>query len=412
MGDISVKSNINLFGNIAKDIQTQLTRVVFANESAVPKTFKRADNQKEIKLSTTLADDVGRMLYCVTDNCVYVFKYISANTYDWVPISNATMTADNLEVVDSGGGNAVTNLSINFDNGKALITETKSTFLTSHQAVVNKDATLKYNASQTIAKIGNTDITAKSKATIVNGSQNLQWGTDVTIATIDDQIITAQLPTDPSAQVSNKDVTLAWGTRSTIATIDSTNITAQLPTNPNTINEFKNRAIIGANDTTMQGLINTYANNIFDAIECGVTHFDLFNTSDSPLFSVIGLGADYLLSLMTSMYASIQAYYSTIGVTDISREIVFHFKMTIPSVSSIDDSFIHISFATYNSTTKSFIAQGTIYDTQLMDYYNLTHTTSGQLFNFLDIQIKFTFGTSIDDGSIIYCTMTPTITLI
>lgn len=377
MGDISVKSNINLFGNIAKDIQTQLTRVVFADESAVPKTFKRADNQKEIELSTTLADDIGRMLYCVTDNCVYVFKYISANTYDWVPISNATMTADNLEVVDSGGGNAVTNLSINFDNGKALITETKSTFLTSHQAVVNKDATLKYNASQTIAKIGNTDITAKSKATIVNGSQNLQWGTDVTIATIDDQIITAQLPT-----------------------------------NPNTINEFKNRAIIGANDTTMQGLINTYANDIFDAIENGVTHFDLFNTSGSPLFSVIGLGVDYLLSLMASMYASIQAYYSTIGVTDISREIVFHFKMNIPSVSSIDDSFIHIPFATYNDTTKSFTAQGTTYDTQLMDYYNLTHTTSGQLFNFLDIQIKFTFGTSIDDGSVIYCTMTPTITLI
>jgi hypothetical protein len=411
--DIQCKANIDLQGNIIKDVQTQLTRVVLADGSASPKTFKRADTAEDITLSKNKADDVGRMLYCVTDSCVYIFKNITtaSSGFDWIPLNLASLTTDNISLIESGSGNAVTDLSLECINGKAILSETKgSTFLTSHQSVVNNEPTLNYKTAQAIATIGGQEITAKSKASVTDGTASLAWDTKVSIAEIDGQVITAKLPINPKAEVSNKNVTLSWGTQSTLATIDDTNITVKMPNNPNTINEFGSRAVIGNADVTVATFITTYADAIFSCIGHGVIHFDFIRTSTEPKFSVIDLGQDTLLDLMNNMYPLIQSYCASIGSTEISREITFHFQMILPSVSSIDDSFYHIPIATYNAETKTFSVSGVTYDTQLINYYNLTHTTSGQLFNNIDVQIKFNFGETIEGA--IYCSMTPQITLI
>lgn len=409
--DIQCKANIDLQGNIIKDVQTQLTRVVLENGLVSPKTFKRADTAEKITLSTNKADDVGRMLYCVTDSCVYIFKEVSTASFDWIPLNLASLTTDNISLVESGSGNAVTDLSLECSNGKAILTETKgSTFLTEHQEVVNNDVTLNYKSAQAIATIGGQEITAKSKASVTDGTDALEWDTEIKIATIDEQDITAKLPLNPKAVVSNKNTTLSWGAPSTLATIDDTNITVKMPSNPNTINEFGSRAIIGTADVTVATFVQTYANEIFSCIGHGATHFDFIRTSADPYFSVIGLGVNTLLELMNDMYPLIQSYCLTIDSTEISREITFHFQMILPSVSSIDDSFYHIPIATYNVETKTFSALVGTCDTQLINYYNIAHTTSGQLFNAIDVQIKFNFGTTIEGEP--YCSMTPQITLI
>ena len=414
MSDIQCKSNIDLHGNVAKDIQAQLTRVLLQDGTAVPKKFVRADNSKEIKASS--AEDVGRMIYCVTDSCIYIFKEVltASGGFDWVPINLASLTADNIELTETGSGNAVTDLSLECSNGKAILTETKgSTFLTSHQSVVNNEPTLTYDTAQAIATIGGQEITAKSKASVTDGTASLAWDTKVSIAEIDGQVITAKLPINPKADVSDKGVTLSWGTPSTIATIDGTNITAKMPNNPNTINEFGNRAIIGTTDVTaVADFIGSYASTIFSCIGHGVTHFDFIRISTDPKFSVIGLGQDTLLGLMNDMYSEILSYCASIDSTEISREITFHFQMNLPSLVSIDDSFIHIPIAMYDTENKTFyvVPNGVTYDTQLINYYNLTHTTSGQLFKCIDVQIKFNFGVTIDGAT--FCSMTPQITLI
>lgn len=411
--DIQCKANIDLKGNIIKDVQTQLTRVVLADGLAVPKTFKRADTAEDITLSKNKADDVGRMLYCVTDSCVYIFKEVStaSSVFDWIPINLASLTTDNIELVESGSGNAVTDLSLECSNGKATLTETKGSFL--EQIVIpDTTPTLELGGSaKTLATIDGIEVQAQVKGVnVTSNAPTLSWGAESEIGAVEGTAFKVTMPTDPKAEVSNKDVTLSWGNKSTIATIDGTNITAKMPSNPNKVNEFGNRAIIGDADVTVATFITTSADAIFSCIGHGVTHFDFIRTSADPKFSVIGLGQDTLLDLMNNMYPLIQSYCASIDSTEISREIVFHFQMILPSVSSIDDNFIHIPIAMYNIENKTFSALGVTYDTQLINYYNLTHTTSGQLFNFIDVQIKFNFGTTIEGA--IYCSMTPQITLI
>lgn len=326
----------------------------------------------------------GRMVFNTDDQNIYISVGEDEQTLRWSPLlENVYLSQNNLNFVSSGGGNAVTSIEATFNNGKATITSKKEkTFLTEHQEVINKDATIpRTNTLTTIATVGGTDIKVK----------------------------------EAPISVSNKGATLGWGANTTIATIEGTNITAKLPANPNTINQFRNMAIIGTatdTDQTVQELISSNSDAIFTNIARGVAHFDLFRTTTNPRFFVIGLGQDYLLSFMRDMLGSIQTYCSSIGAITNNREIVFHFQMDIPSLSSTEDDFIHIPIAIYNANTQTFSTLGTTYDTQLYGYYILSHNTSGQLFNCIDIQIRFTFGTSINDGSIIYCSMTPTITFI
>lgn len=358
----TVKVSLDCGGNAVKEVQLALYKV----------TSEWMTNNKD-------AEHFGRMIFCTEDNQIYICKY-NGTTYYWLPLLEYTYLADgSISVEGNGEGNGVTSLGISFDTGKAKITYNKDkTFLTEHQKVVNKEAEIPRTSTlTTIATIGSTDITVK----------------------------------EAPISISNKSATLEWNANKVIATIEGTNITAKLPANPNTINVFNSKAIIGPADTSVETLITTYQSDILACIGNGVSHFDLIKTHTDPRFATIGLGQADLLSLMGSMFERITIYCLSIGAKEISREIVFHFQMYIPSVVNTDDDFIHIPIAVYDETNKTFSALGVIYDTQLIGYFTLSHTTSGLLFYDIDVQIRFNFGTIINGGAT-YCSMTPVITLI
>lgn len=417
--DIRCKANIDLQGNIIKDVQTQLTRAVLENGLVSPKTFKRADTAEKITLSTNMADDVGRMLYCVTDSCVYIFKEVSTASFDWIPLNLASLTTDNIELIESGSGNAVTDLSLECSNGKATLTETKgSTFLTSHQSVVNNDVTLNYKSAQAIATIGGQEITAKSEAEVTNKGVTLAWDTEKTIAEIDGQKITAKLPLNPKAVVSNKNATLSWGAQSTLATIDETNITAKMPDNPNTINIHKNVFIV--NNSSVGDLINTYTSTIYSEVISGATHFDLINALTDNRFTSIGLGVANLLSLMGVLYKGIVQYCGSVGIAP-NREIVFHFQFTLSGNINQNNLYhIPLCLGTYDSSTDTYtftnLGQSqTIGESDLYVYYRLGKINTSPSLSGADIQLKFNFTEGHLIGtqtSGVLCSMTPQITLI
>lgn len=84
---------------------------------------------------------------------------------------------DALNVTTTGSGNAVTAVALSAD--KKLITVTKgTTFLTAHQAVSNKAATLAWNAATTIATVGATNITVKLPANPNTDTKNTAGSTN------------------------------------------------------------------------------------------------------------------------------------------------------------------------------------------------------------------------------------------
>lgn len=75
----------------------------------------------------------------------------------------------------SGSGNAVTSASV---NGHKLTLTKGTTFLTSHQSVSNKGATLSWGAAVTIATIGNTNINVSLPANPNTDTKNTAGSTD------------------------------------------------------------------------------------------------------------------------------------------------------------------------------------------------------------------------------------------
>ena len=83
---------------------------------------------------------------------------IQANTINGVAVGNSPKFTDTNTVTTattSGSGNAVT--AITASNGALTVTK-GTTFLTAHQSVSNKDATLSWGTAVTVATIGSTDI--------------------------------------------------------------------------------------------------------------------------------------------------------------------------------------------------------------------------------------------------------------
>lgn len=79
------------------------------------------------------------------------------------------------DVSVSGSGNAVTSASV---SGHTLTLTKGTTFLTSHQAVSNKSATLSWGAAVTIATIGNTNINVSLPANPNTDTKNTAGSTD------------------------------------------------------------------------------------------------------------------------------------------------------------------------------------------------------------------------------------------
>ncbi len=130
--------------------------------------------------SATLGDLVVNGGASLTNN-------LQANTINGVTVgSNPKFTDTVTTITTSGSGNAIT--SITASNG-TLTAKKEATFLTSHQTVTNKAATLAWNSAVTIATIGSTNITAKLP---VNPNTN----TTYTIATGDSN---GQIKVTPSS---------------------------------------------------------------------------------------------------------------------------------------------------------------------------------------------------------------------
>lgn len=138
---------------------------------------------------------------------------IQANTINGVTVGASPKFTDTITTATTtGSGNAVT--AITASNG-ALTATKGSTFLTSHQSVTNKNATLAWSTTSTIATIGSTDIKITMPA---NPNTNTTYSLSDALSS--HKFTTTLTPSSGNATTSN--LTLAAGSNISL-TDDTTN---------------------------------------------------------------------------------------------------------------------------------------------------------------------------------------------